>query len=569
MPKNILRACGYGRVSTDEEIQINALAVQVEELKETIKSKGWIFTQLYIDEGKSGTGAKKREAYMQLCADLEQDKWDVIVVKSQDRLMRNAKDWYIFVDNLVKNNKKLYFYIENKFYTPDDALITGIKAILAEDYSRELSKKEVNAHATRRKKAIAEGIKDGESLVLTGKTWGYDKVGRKVAINPLEAEMVKKIYYMSAYEGIGSRMIAKRLLNEGYLNHKGNPISEGVVRKIVRNPLYKGTAVMNRISYDFVTKKAHYNKGEDIVYVENAVPPIITEEVWKLANDNMDSRSQTEYSKELGMKRRGLKKGNNKFSGKVFCGYCKKPYWMRTRRCHDGNLIEWSCSNYIQYGRKNTAKKHPLEADMVGKSSQMLETAGNGCDNNHIKNEMLEEILKKYAATYSVNDYESEVKYTIESLNVLFDNDADDKLTALIQRKTDIEKRIDKLLDRLLDDTITNEVYKSNSLRYDEELKMIEVEIETIKKRQHAAEEKVKQINALKSRIEEMAKKHEMNYIDILNCIDKIYIYPDVIEVSNILGEITSFKYYIGKGDLKRNIKGTRPTKIYFNDDSL
>ena len=28
--------------------------------------------------------------------------------------------------------------MERKFYTPDDALITGIKAILAEEYSREL-----------------------------------------------------------------------------------------------------------------------------------------------------------------------------------------------------------------------------------------------------------------------------------------------------------------------------------------------------------------------------------------------------------------------------------------------
>ena len=35
--------------------------------------------------------------------------------------MRNTKDWYLFVDRLVTEQKQLYIYIERKFYTADDA----------------------------------------------------------------------------------------------------------------------------------------------------------------------------------------------------------------------------------------------------------------------------------------------------------------------------------------------------------------------------------------------------------------------------------------------------------------
>lgn len=89
----------------------------------------------YIDRGISGTQVKHRDEYQRLYDDMETGKFSIICVKDQDRLMRNTKDWYIFVDHLVQTGKRLYLYLDGKFYTPDDALITGIKAIIAEDFS--------------------------------------------------------------------------------------------------------------------------------------------------------------------------------------------------------------------------------------------------------------------------------------------------------------------------------------------------------------------------------------------------------------------------------------------------
>ena len=145
------RAVIYCRVSTEEEKQINALEKQIDEARNAVISNGWLLVDEYVDEGKSGTMIKYRDEFIRLSDDIETNKYDIIVVKSQDRLMRSTKDWYIFVDKLVQAQKKLFFYLENKFYNTDDALLTGIRAILAEEYSRELSKKLNSAHRYRQK----------------------------------------------------------------------------------------------------------------------------------------------------------------------------------------------------------------------------------------------------------------------------------------------------------------------------------------------------------------------------------------------------------------------------------
>ena len=177
--KDKLRAVYYCRVSTDDENQATSIVNQKEESIKTINDNHWELVDCYIDEGKSGTTTKKRDEYNRLFKDMESDKFDIIVIKSQDRLMRNTKEWYFFIDKLVQNNKKLYFYLDRKFYSPDDALITGIKAILAEDYSRSLSKNINNAHRKRQE--------TGSNVVITSNTWGYDKINKQVVINEKDA----------------------------------------------------------------------------------------------------------------------------------------------------------------------------------------------------------------------------------------------------------------------------------------------------------------------------------------------------------------------------------------------
>ena len=193
-------------------------------------------TDCYV-EAKSGTTSKGRTEYNRLYRDLERDKFDIIVIKSQDRLMRNTKDWYLFLDRMQKNQKRLYMYLERKFYTPDDALITGIKAILAEEYSRELSKKINHAHQNRQK--------EGKSFVFTRNTYGLKKLpDKRIVIDEEQADMIRMIFRLSA-NGYGTHSSAEILYQKGYRNHEGNAISPGMIRKIIRNPIIN-TITINR-----------------------------------------------------------------------------------------------------------------------------------------------------------------------------------------------------------------------------------------------------------------------------------------------------------------------------------
>ena len=112
----MIRAGIYNRCSTDEEAQMNALEIQAAESREIVKTMGWVVARQYI-ETESGTTSYKRNEYQHMLEDMERDQFDVVVIKSIDRLMRSAKDWYIFIDKLTQKKKRLYIYLENKFYS--------------------------------------------------------------------------------------------------------------------------------------------------------------------------------------------------------------------------------------------------------------------------------------------------------------------------------------------------------------------------------------------------------------------------------------------------------------------
>lgn len=365
------RAVIYCRCSTEEEGQKDALMRQAAEARDCVSRLNWFLTDQYIESG-SGTSTKGRTQYQRLFADLLLDKFDVVVIKSQDRLMRNTRDWYIFIERLVSCQKRLYLYLENKFYSADDGLITGIKAILAEEYSRELSKKINNAHKNRQK--------TGSALMLTSRTYGYRKLpDGTFALKEEEAKIKRQMYELCA-SGLGSRQISGILRKDGIRKRNGNYFSDSDIRRMIRNPMNKGTIVMNRRHYDFDTKRiVKIPENEHYVY-ENRIPAIVSSELWKKANDAIDERggekrkTKERLNERENGKRAGKNPGKYVLSGKMVCGQCGSLYYRTVRKRRNGKVVEWKCRTYLEQGRK-----HP------GKTG--------GCDNPGIKEDWLFEKL--------------------------------------------------------------------------------------------------------------------------------------------------------------------------------
>lgn len=511
-----MRAVYYCRVSTDDENQASSIINQKEESIKTIKDNKWELVDEYIDEGKSGTTTKKRDEYNRLFRDMETDKFDIIVIKSQDRLMRNTKEWYFFIDKLIQNNKQLYFYLDRKFYSPDDALITGIKAILAEDYSRSLSKNINNAHRKRQE--------TGSGVIITSKTWGYDNINKQITINEKEAEMIRFIYEMAA-QNYGSRTISKMLQEKGYNNRNGKKIAEQTVRKIIRNPLYKGTALMNVYHKNFETKLTERNDPDKWIYHDNIVPAIVSEELWNTANKLMDKRSISYITKDFETKIIGSKKNCNPLTSKIVCGLCGNNYWRSTNVNGKYQKVYWNCCEYIRRGRKTKNERSPK-----GEKAIKYETTDSGCDNIHIKETDLDKIIYELAQKIYAKSKENISSVAISILKQIIDDSSEieNQEQNLIKELNRIKSNRDTLLDRYLEDKIAHDIYHIKDSSLQEQMNKIEEEIQNLNKKKEDVADKEKRIKDLEKEIDTISD-YDLSVNNFKSHIEKITVYPSYI----------------------------------------
>ena len=83
----------YGRVSTEHEAQLSALENQIQWYDDQAKyHPNWNVLNKYIDEGITGTQAKKRPAFLQMIEDAKAGKFDLIVTREVCRFARNTVD---------------------------------------------------------------------------------------------------------------------------------------------------------------------------------------------------------------------------------------------------------------------------------------------------------------------------------------------------------------------------------------------------------------------------------------------------------------------------------------------
>lgn len=512
----MLRTVIYCRCSTEEDSQQEALKKQVAESRECVKANGWMLVDEYI-ESKSGTTAEKREEYQRLFEDLQTDKFDIVQIKSQDRLMRNTKDWYLFIDRLVTYGKKLYMYIERKFYTPDDALITGIKAILAEEYSKELSKKINNAHRNRQKR--------GESLILPPGTYGYKKLPDKsVIIVEEEAKVIRLMFNLC--RTMGCCRIAALLESKGYCDRRGRFFQAETIRRIIRNPIRCGTVVQNKRHFDFYLKQELKVPEEEWIIHKGAVPAIVSEEIWQEANRAMDKRAGKYQMKEYHAESAG---GLYDLSGKIYCGLCGGTYYRtyRRRRNNHTKIIEWKCQNYLRYGREDVEK-----ARLGRRKAPKIE--GKGCDNIHLDEQKLLSLLEESCKTYCQNcgtDYTGITDRVLTVLKkVLNGSDPLEKRKELKQVLSRQELLCEKLMDKLLEGVISDEDYKRRKAESDEKIKDLKEELETYQQSEGIhAEVKVRILKIEERLIEDILRKAVLS--ELLKNIKSIEVFEDKLKI--------------------------------------
>lgn len=507
-----LNAVIYCRCSTEEESQQNALAQQVKEARAVVRANGWQLAGEYV-ELKSGTTTKGRDEYQKLYRDLEEKDFDIIVIKSQDRLMRNVKDWYLFLDRMINHGKRLYLYIEKKFYTSEDSLITGIKAILAEDYSKELSKKINNAHRHRQA--------EGTNVILTGNAYGFRKTAdKKIELIEEEAEIKRAMYRLCA-QGYGSRVIANILYDKGYRNRQGNRISETMIRRIIRNPINKGTVVFNKTHYDFETKQTVQQPPDKWIVRENMIPQTVSDELWEQANAEMNRRR--EEGNKAGRFPKGSNPGKYHLSGKIKCGYCEETYYRKFRYNSSGQqIIEWCCSRYLYEGRVDVEKARK-------KNPQSPEKAL-GCDNIHLNeeklNKVLEDVCREY---YDTRNDKNVIDSAVGLLRKALTSDSAGTSEKELQDKLGaLERRKNLLMEKLLDGVISDADFKKKRIDIEEKMNDIQEKIKKNENKRLLEKTVEQRITQIKARLQQDIMQNAL-VEQMLKDISNIIVYPEVL----------------------------------------
>ena len=349
-----LRVTYYARVSTEMEQQLNSLGSQVMYYEKLIKSNpNWTFVAGYVDEGISGASVNKRDDFLRMINDAKNDTFDLILTKEVSRFARNTLDSIGYTRELISYGVGVYFESDNiNTFEPDAELRLTIMSSLAQEEIRKLSERVKFGY----KRSVEKGVVAGSNNIL-----GFRKEKGKLVIIEEEAEVIRKIFELYVYEGIGTTKLSYELYNKyGYKNSRGKPIDPANIRDIIRNPKYKGYYCANKSeTLDFRTKARRINpKDKWIIYKDfENVPPIVSEELWDKANKIIESRG-TKHSnddKSVYTKRFPL-------SSKLFCFHDGCTFVRGNWKTKNGKKVFWGCDCYRRNG---TAKSNGCNTPLL------------------------------------------------------------------------------------------------------------------------------------------------------------------------------------------------------------
>ena len=476
------RVVFYGRVSTEHEAQLAALENQMKWYDDQANyHDNWTVLKKYIDEGITGTQAKKRPAFLQMIQDAKQKKFDLIVTREVCRFARNTVDTLVVTRELKNYGVEVYF-VEDNIWTMDGdgELRLTIMATLAQEESRKTSERVRAGQKISRDKGVLYG---------NGNILGYDRdknTGTYV-INSDQAETVRMIYDLySSGKGMG------QIRNE--MIRRGRKDSSGLVRwdyskisRVLHNSVYKGyMAYLKSRRNNFLDQKTIRNHDESTyMYVKGNFEPIISEEQWERCKQIREQRRrQSHYFTSDGEVKHtiGIREGNDVWVKKLVCRCGHKMRRNKWRKNKNGDIIYgYKCYNQLNNGSKSVRE----EAGVV---------PGNTCDLREIcdwKLEMMarhifsglwgnkKNILNEVSSLYQIGYYE-ENKHN-EEIKAKLDQDI-----------AKIEEKLKRLTRMRLDD----EISKADYLEYKSE---IEKDKERVIKQRAVVESGVKSVDGYES----------------------------------------------------------------------
>ena len=315
----------YGRVSTEHEAQLAALGNQMQWYEDQTRyHPNWTVVDQYIDEGITGTLAKKRPAFMRMIEDAKRKKFDLIVTREVCRFARNTVDTLVVTRELKNYGVEVYFVSDNIWTMDGDGeLRLTLMATMAQEESRKISERVLAGQAVSRENGVLYG---------NGNIIGYDRVDGTYVINPEQAVTIRTVFELYS-QGLGQKEIVNELTRLGYKDGNGNVKWSCVkISRILRNATYMGYICYNKSKVNnFLEKKRIKNLNEDTFILKKGdFEPIVSETLWR----------QCELIRKSRIRMRKMPTGEERRQGTRIIQHL----WVRKLRCRCGagyNRFKW------------------------------------------------------------------------------------------------------------------------------------------------------------------------------------------------------------------------------------
>ncbi len=447
----------YGRVSTEHEAQLSALENQMQWYEDTAKRfPNWEVVGRYIDEGITGTQAKKRPSFMRMIADAEKGMFDLIVTREVCRFARNTVDTLTHTRALKGRGIEVFFVDDNIWTLEGDGeLRLTIMATLAQEESRKVSE---------RVRAGQRISRENGTLYGSGNILGYDrKAGETYTINPEQAETVRMIYDLYE-EGHGTLKIAKILQERRRLTASGNTKwTCHNVGRVLKNATYKGYIGYNKSHCNnYLDQKRIHNKDTDTyVYVKGDFKPIITEEQWDRCQAILQSKKKTTLVENGEAKKESTRTSTDIWVKKLRCS-CGSSFRKNRYHKNKEGVISYNyvCYNQVNNGKASFRAKNGLDTDGY-------------CDEHSVTDWKME-MMAKYFLNEAWQTRKDDLLLTLEYIKKYYtDATRDNTEHSRIYMDAQIEKaerKIKNLVDLYTDGQIDKNEFAEFKQAYSKEL---------------------------------------------------------------------------------------------------
>ncbi|MDB1954210.1 recombinase family protein [Clostridium tertium] len=321
-----------------------------------------------------------------------------------------------------------------------------------------------------------------------------------------EAAVVRKMFDL-CIQGYGYVKISQMLAEEGIYNPKGKAFAMSTIKNMIHNKKYCGYNVRNQWESRNLFSENHSHcrtkKENWIIQKNDRIEPIISEETWNLAQEQIKLRLLHQNTGGT-VERRDT-------SDKIICNCCGKNFYICHSRKIDSGINSYPyyiCSTKKKQG-KNVCDNDNVQVKKV--DAFIDDLAKNYYKNIRLSNKAklikLQGELKKLKnrSVKEINDecevIKSENAHNEEQLSKLIDNflDCSDVMKKVIDKKiNNLELTIKNNNDRILELERSKANIDSDKIGIEKKIKDIKKELSKIDTVELTREELMEKIKCIK-----------------------------------------------------------------------